>query len=219
MSPEEARRRVEEVKADAAALWAKLLGLYEDEVHTALGYSSWGAFYEAEFGESAGRGYQLLRSAEVVAVLGAGESTDVHPASEAVARELAPLRREPERMREVWDQARQIYGPEPTGTQVKRVRLGTSRRRKLPTGVAQTTPADTADEKTRLASSTVREALVELLTDLPREVIDYLWDTSHPDDADWMVPRRDLMQQEAEVYVDRWIRDMDEHPWRFTAGE
>jgi hypothetical protein len=55
----------EEVKADAAALWAKLLELYEGGAHKVLGYSSWGAYYEAEFGASKSDGYRLLDAARV----------------------------------------------------------------------------------------------------------------------------------------------------------
>jgi hypothetical protein len=47
-----ARALTDEVTQDAAALWAKLLRLYEGEAHIALGYSSWGAYYEKEFQSS-----------------------------------------------------------------------------------------------------------------------------------------------------------------------
>jgi hypothetical protein len=64
-----ARLLTDEVKADTAALWAKLLRLYDGDAHTALGFSSWGEYYAAEFNESGRRGYQLLDAARVVAVL------------------------------------------------------------------------------------------------------------------------------------------------------
>jgi hypothetical protein len=119
MDADTARALTDEVKDDAQALWTKLLALYEGGAHTALGYPSWGGFYEAEFSESAGRGYQLIRSAGVVRAL--GDCTSVHPPSEAVARELAPLRAEPGQLREAWTEAVQTHGPSPTATQVREV--------------------------------------------------------------------------------------------------
>lgn len=116
-----ARAMTDEVKADALHLWDKLLGLYEGGAHAALGYGSWGEYYEREFGESAGRGYQLLRSAEVRHLL--AECTTVHslPANEAVARELAPLLDEPEALREAWSTAVEQHGPTPTAAQTREI--------------------------------------------------------------------------------------------------
>ena len=94
LSATEARRLTEEVKADAAALWAKLLSLYEGGAHTVLGYTSWGAYYEAEFGQTPSRGYQLLRAARVSEALAAGdECTVVHSLpNEAQARAVGRSR-------------------------------------------------------------------------------------------------------------------------------
>ncbi len=61
----QARDLTDEVKADAAALWTKLLTLYEGEAHKALGYSSWAEYYEEEFGESKSQGYRLIEAARV----------------------------------------------------------------------------------------------------------------------------------------------------------
>lgn len=117
LTADAARALTEEVKADAAALWAKLLTLYEGGAHTALGYSSWGAYYEAEFGQSANYGYRLLASARVIEQLPNGNST---PPSEAVARELVPvLREQPERVAEVWSEVVEEHGPSPTAANVR----------------------------------------------------------------------------------------------------
>lgn len=103
LSPEVARSLTDEVRADAEALWFKLLRLYEGGAHLALGYSSWGAYFEREFGGSKRRGYQLLKSANVAKVV---EGATSEPRfTERHARELAPLLDRPEELREAWAEA------------------------------------------------------------------------------------------------------------------
>lgn len=93
LSTDDARTLTDEARADAQALWTKLLRLYDGGAHTALGYSSWGAYFKAEFGEGQSRGYQLLDAGRVLKRL---QSTMVEwstplplPANERQARELA----------------------------------------------------------------------------------------------------------------------------------
>lgn len=93
-----ARSLTDEVKADAAALWQKLLTLYEGGAHRALGYSSWGAYFEAEFGQSGRHGYRLLEAARAVGSLPSDQMV-----TESQARELARVP-EPERA-STWQQA------------------------------------------------------------------------------------------------------------------
>ncbi|MGZ6651440.1 MAG: hypothetical protein ACXVHB_28815 [Solirubrobacteraceae bacterium] len=69
LDADQARAMTDEVKADAESLWTKILALYEAGVHVVLGYGSWGAYYEAEFGQSGRRGYQLLAAGKAVALL------------------------------------------------------------------------------------------------------------------------------------------------------
>lgn len=122
LSLEEARDLTEEVKADAAALWSKLLSLYEGEAHLALGYSSWGEYYEEEFGGSASRGKHLLAAARVVRVLEESGSNLNPPGTDSVARELSPVLREaPEQVEEVWGEVVELHGPAPTAKQVREV--------------------------------------------------------------------------------------------------
>jgi len=104
MSSTEARSLTEEVKADAEALWAKCLRLYEGGAHLALGYKSWGAYWQAEFGGGKSRGYQLLEAARVVEALPDSTIVEWRP-NEAQARELAPLKDSPEQMAEVLEEA------------------------------------------------------------------------------------------------------------------
>ena len=115
-----ARRLTDEIKADAASLWAKLLDAYEGDVHKALGYTSWGAYYEAEFGQDGSRGLQILRGARVLRALGSGEHVPL-PASDRVARELAPTLQEagPEAVQEKWAEVVEKHGPTPTAAQVR----------------------------------------------------------------------------------------------------
>jgi phage N-6-adenine-methyltransferase len=112
-----ARVLTDEVKADAHALWAKLLALYEGGAHTALGYSSWADYTSAEFGQSRSHAYRMLDAARVVAEL--SKSPMGERPSERVARELEPLRVEPEVMREAWEEAVERHGPAPTAAQVR----------------------------------------------------------------------------------------------------
>ena len=115
LTEEAARVLTDEVKADAAALWGKLLRLYEGGAHLALGFSSWGAFWEAEFGQSHMTGYRLLDAARVAEALGSNQLV-----TESVARELAPvLRDDPEQVETVWAEAVAEHGPAPTAAQVR----------------------------------------------------------------------------------------------------
>jgi hypothetical protein len=100
LSAGEARALTDEVKADAAALWRKLLRLYEGAAHTALGYASWADYCRAEFDMGRSRAYQLLDAGRVVAVI-EDQSTMVDSLNERQARELASLLDDPERLREL----------------------------------------------------------------------------------------------------------------------
>lgn len=120
LSPAEARVLTDEVKSDAAALWAKLLRLYEGGAHTALGYSSWGAYYAAEFGRSKSDAYRLLDAAGVVQALQSPIGEQGYTPSESVARELVPvLKDDAASVEEVWAEAVEEHGPEPTAKQVR----------------------------------------------------------------------------------------------------
>ena len=103
----EARVLTDEVKADAQALWAKLLRLYEGGAHQALGYSSWADYCAAEFDMGKSRSYQMLDAARVVESL--PESTNVDsPPTESQARELTPLLDQPEAMAVAWQTAQEV---------------------------------------------------------------------------------------------------------------
>lgn len=118
LSRDEARSLTDEVKVDAERLWRKLVELYEGEAHKVLGYSSWGAYFKAEFGGSKSRAYQLLDSGRVLDVVRQSTTVDSAPANEAQARELAPLLDKPEVLRETWAEVIEQH-PEPTAQQVR----------------------------------------------------------------------------------------------------
>ncbi len=117
-----ARVLTDEVKADSRALWMKLEQLYEGEAHKVLGYASWGAYCAAEFDLTTTRAYELLDAGRVAHIFERSAIAERPvPQSEAVARELAPLRREPEAMEQAWDAAVERHGPKPTAAQVREI--------------------------------------------------------------------------------------------------
>lgn len=115
LSPDEARSLTDEVKRDAERLWAKLVELYEGRAHHALGYSSWGAYFQSEFGGSRRRGYELLNAGRVLDTV--RNSALQPPSNEAQANELVALLDEPERLREAWAEA--SADGEPTALKVR----------------------------------------------------------------------------------------------------
>lgn len=126
LDADEARRLTDELKADAEALWAKVVALFERGAHTALGYSSWGTYLETEFGKHRRTAYRLLDAGRVVSALSDQLVTGALPANEAQARELAPLLDAPEQLREAWAEVVDLH-PKPTAAVVREVV-----RRKLP---------------------------------------------------------------------------------------
>lgn len=127
LTREEARELTDEVKADAHALWTKLLGLYEGKAHKALGYKTWGQYYEAEFGGSVSQANRLLAAGRVLESLEPagfrGEEASGSPLlNEATARELQPLLRSgAAAVREAYEEAAGIANGHPTATQMRDV--------------------------------------------------------------------------------------------------
>lgn len=115
LSRDEARALTDEIKEDAERLWAKLLEAYEGMAHAALGYSSWGAYFETEFGRSDASAYRILQSARVMRQLPMGSP---RPANERQARELVPLLKEPEALRETWAEVVELHS-EPSAAEVR----------------------------------------------------------------------------------------------------
>lgn len=65
------------------------------------------------------RAYELMEAADVASVV--SEISDTPVLRESHAAELAPLRHEPDAMREAWTEAVEQHGPKPTAAQVREV--------------------------------------------------------------------------------------------------
>jgi VRR-NUC domain len=114
LGPSEARRLTDEIKRDAEALWGRLVELYDGGAHTALGYSSWQAYCETEFGFGRSHAYRLLDAGRVAASI-------PQLGNEAQARELAPLLRDEGEngVAEVWREVRAEHGEQLTAEKVR----------------------------------------------------------------------------------------------------
>lgn len=90
-SADEARQITQRIRAATDALWSLLAEAHDRGAWRALGYDSFKAYVESEFGMSKQRAYQLLDQARVVTAIteAAGGSTVVD-LSERAARQLKP---------------------------------------------------------------------------------------------------------------------------------
>lgn len=119
LSEEGARLLTEKIKARAEELWHLLLEAYEGGAHLALGYSSWGKYFEEEFGQHQSYGYRLLDSGRVVKAIEDHSPIGERP-NEGQARELAPLAKEsPEEAAQVWQEVIEEHGAEATASDVR----------------------------------------------------------------------------------------------------
>lgn len=94
LNPDEARSLTDRIKARSEELWHLLLKAYEGGAHTALGYESWGAYFEAEYGGGKSQAYRVLDAGRVVKAIEGHSPTGERVPNERVARELAPLVKE-----------------------------------------------------------------------------------------------------------------------------
>lgn len=123
LEPSTARQLTDSIKTDVDNLWHKLLGAYERDVHTALGYPSWHAYCKAEFGSGKSQSYRLLDAGRVAKAIETQSPDGERRPSEAQARKLAPILKEKgeEAVAHVWREAIDTHGPDPTGEQVEEV--------------------------------------------------------------------------------------------------
>lgn len=118
LSRQDARTLTDEVRRDAETLWSNLLRLYEGAAHTALGYPSWGAYFESEFGGSKSHAYRLLDAGRVAEALSPHLGNGA--VSEAQSRELVPVLRDEgeDAVVEVYRQLRDEHGDSLTAAKV-----------------------------------------------------------------------------------------------------
>lgn len=79
------------------------------------GHGTFEAYCRERWGLSRKRAYDLTAAAEVVGVL--SPMGDTPPRSERAARELVPLRDDPERLHATWEATVAKHGPDPTAKQ------------------------------------------------------------------------------------------------------
>ena len=130
LNADEARTLTDEVKHDAYALREKLLRLYEGEAHLALGYSSWQAYWEAEFDTHWVSGYREIAAGRVDRVI---SQLANGPLPESQARELVPLLDDERELVEAYREARDEQGETLTAADLREIVNQRQRKRDRPT--------------------------------------------------------------------------------------
>lgn len=97
---------------------AALMGIRDDRQYRES-HDTFEDYCRERWGLSKPYASQLIVASQTVAI--ATVEDRPAPASESVARELAPLRAEPEQLREAWTEALEQHGPSPTAVQVREV--------------------------------------------------------------------------------------------------
>ena len=92
MTRAEARKFTDQIRASADQLWSLLVEAHDRKAWTALGYGSFAAYVEAEFGMSKVHAYRLINQAEVVEAIesAAGVTRGLLEIPERVTRDLKP---------------------------------------------------------------------------------------------------------------------------------
>jgi 16S rRNA G966 N2-methylase RsmD len=222
LTREAARSLTDEVKADAAALWKKLLALYEGGAHTALGYASWADYCANEFDMRSSAAYRMLDAGRVVAMLDAHSPNGERLANEAQARELIPVLRDEgeQAVIEVFRELRAEYGDDVTAKRIKNVvggRLARARRqnaaREQDAAVLARAPSDVRIEQCDVRRLDVEPGSVDLiLTDPPyaREHFD-LWSELGVFAARALKPGGSLVAMAGQAHVPEYVARLSEH--------
>lgn len=98
-----------------------LLTIRDERLYRAE-FGTFEAYCEQRWQFTHGRARHLIAAAEVTAVIQDQSDTAVSLSSERVARELAPLRSEPDTLRQVWTEAVERSNGNPTAAVVREVR-------------------------------------------------------------------------------------------------
>jgi predicted RNA methylase len=104
LTPDEARAGTRSVRAKLEESLLGLLFLYEHEAHLAMGYTSWKAYWSAEFETDPSYGYRLLDHARIVRPI-RQLANDLPIPPEAHARELGRLLPDEQALVEVYREA------------------------------------------------------------------------------------------------------------------
>ena len=117
MTADEARVCVAQIRAGLENIRVLALELQEREGWRALGYQNWRECAAAEFGKSEAYVYRLADAARIDrAISPIGENLTV---PESHARELAPLKDDPEAVRTVYAEVRDVKGDKATAADVR----------------------------------------------------------------------------------------------------
>lgn len=200
LSQSDARNITDRIKSRSEELWDLLLEAYEREAHTALGYSSWGAYFEEEFGGGKSRAYQLIDAGRVVRAI-EGHSTVVELPNERQARALAPVAKaNPEEAVQIWKEESERAagkGVELTSTDLQQAaRAATKRKEKEQRRLirlderaesAEKMESHTLDERVQIVHADFRDAL----GDIPDGSVDLIL-TDPPYPAEYLPQLSDL---------------------------
>lgn len=114
---ESCEARIERGLATFVDVGQALLEVRDGRLYRA-GHGTFGDYCRERWGMSRPRAYELIHASEIVGAVSATADIPA-PSSERVARELAPLRADPPKLREAWTAAVEEHGPEPTAAQVR----------------------------------------------------------------------------------------------------
>lgn len=118
MTGDEARQIVDRIKGHLNEARRLIYDLYQREGWRAMGYGSWRECVVAEFEQGENMLYRQLQAAEVEFIL-FDNCQKVGEIPEGQLRPLAPLRNDPDAVREAWNLANERTDGQPTGRDVQ----------------------------------------------------------------------------------------------------
>jgi hypothetical protein len=119
-----------------------LLEIHDRKLYRAT-HSTWDAYLRGRWNLSRTYAHRLMQGAEVAGMLPTGNT----PPSEGVARELAPLRDDPDQVREAWAEVVERHGDSPTAAETRAV-VNEKRAEPLPAVEDLPTVGDVQHERT-----------------------------------------------------------------------
>lgn len=124
-----------------------LLEIRDRRLYREQGYDRFEDYCRERLGFKRAHAYRLMESAEVVNAM--SPMGDI-PETERQARELAPLRHDPEAMRQAWERANEATGGKPTATAVQDAVhsiVNPETKTEAPASVPHSSPAKAEDEE------------------------------------------------------------------------